>query len=157
MGVTQRLKGLDAFSRVGVILLATLLAYILFICVVFPMVKGEGFFSDELLDFRTPEHVHLNLIAIVLGLAAGTGMAIYTRPRECAEKHRIMADVLSKDEQLIVDIVKEAGEITQDSLTFRLGWQRPKLSTILTQLERMNIIQRRREGKTYVVFLAKKH
>lgn len=151
----HKARELDAVSRTAIITLLILASYITLICIIFPILSGERtFFSDTLLDFSEPEHVHLNLIAGMLSLAIGAAAAVATSPRkptECPEKGRILTDVLSKDEQRVIDIVKEAGEITQDSLTFRLGWSRPKVSTIITNLERMNIVQRRREGKTYVI------
>lgn len=48
----------------------------------------------------------------------------------------------------------EPGRITQDSLRFRLGWSKAKVSRILTNLDRKNIVQRERTGKTYAVFLS---
>jgi uncharacterized membrane protein len=41
-------------------------------------------------------------------------------------------------------------------LRFRLGWSKAKLSRILTNLDKMNLIQRERAGKTYNVFLAQR-
>lgn len=63
---------------------------------------------------------------------------------------------LSEDEKKILAEIEKEKEITQDSLRFRLEWSKAKVSTILTHLDKMGIIQRRREGKTYVVFLSKK-
>ena len=60
------------------------------------------------------------------------------------------------NEKKILDEVKRAGEITQDSLRFRLNWSKAKISTILTNLDKINLIQRERQGKTYKVFLSKK-
>ena len=63
--------------------------------------------------------------------------------------------MLTKDEKRLINTVEEAGEITQDSLRFRLEWSKAKVSAIVTGLERVNILQRKREGKTYSVFLSK--
>ncbi len=62
---------------------------------------------------------------------------------------------LSEDEKKILTEIEKEKEITQDSLRFRLEWSKAKVSTILTHLDKMGIIQRRREGKTYIVFLSK--
>jgi uncharacterized membrane protein len=156
----HKARELDTISRVAIIILLVLFSYILLICILFPLLAGERtLFSDTLLDFSEPEHVHLNLIAALLSIGLGVAAAIVTgqhHPAECPEQKRILTDVLSKDEQQVLAVVKETGEITQDSLTFRLGWSRPKVSTIITNLERMNVVQRRREGKTYVIFVAPK-
>jgi len=65
----------------------------------------------------------------------------------------IIKKALSDDEKAVVDEIRRAGEITQDSLRFRLDWSKAKLSRILTNLDKMNLIQRERVGKTYNVFL----
>lgn len=154
----RRARRLDPLSRTALVLLVAILSYIAFICIAFPLLRGERtLLSDSLLDLGNPEHVHLNLIAAVLGLGMGVAAALLTNPREneCPEKGQILSNVLSKNEQEVVDIVRETGEITQDSLTFRLGWSRPKVSTIVTNLERMNLVQRTRVGKTYAIIPAK--
>jgi len=68
----------------------------------------------------------------------------------------IIKRALSDDEKAVLDEIRRAGEITQDSLRFRLEWSKAKLSRILTNLDKMNLIQRERVGKTYNVFLAGK-
>ena len=56
---------------------------------------------------------------------------------------------------IFLDEIKKAGEITQDSLRFRLNWSKAKVSTILTNLDKIGLIQRERIGKTYKVYLQK--
>ena len=68
----------------------------------------------------------------------------------------IIKKALSVDEKKLVEEVEKAEEITQDSLRFRLEWSKAKVSTIISNLDRMGIIQRKREGKTYSVSLQKK-
>ncbi|MBI4053501.1 MAG: hypothetical protein HY394_05715 [Candidatus Diapherotrites archaeon] len=68
----------------------------------------------------------------------------------------ILKKALNGGEKKVLDEVEKAGEITQDSLRFRLGWSKAKISTILSNLDRKNLVQRERTGKTYKVFLEKK-
>jgi uncharacterized membrane protein len=68
----------------------------------------------------------------------------------------IIKRVLSDDERAVLDEIGRAGEITQDSLRFRLEWSKSKLSRILTNMDKLNLIQRERVGKTYTVFLTGK-
>lgn len=70
------------------------------------------------------------------------------------EELKIIKRALSEDEKAVIDEITRAGEITQDSLRFRLDWSKAKLSRILTNLDKMNIIQRERVGKTYNVFIS---
>lgn len=70
--------------------------------------------------------------------------------------YKILAKALSDDEKKVLEEIKKSKEITQDSLRFRLEWSKPKLSAILTSLDRRGIIQRERTGKTYKVTFDKK-
>jgi len=69
--------------------------------------------------------------------------------------NNIIRKALSEDEKSILEEIKKAGKITQDSLRFRLNWSKTKVSTILTNLDKINLIQRERTGKTYKVYLQK--
>lgn len=62
---------------------------------------------------------------------------------------------LSPDAKAALKEVKRSGSLTQDSLRLRLGWSKAKTSTILTNLDKLNLIQRERMGKTYRVFLSR--
>ena len=79
------------------------------------------------------------------------------KPKEPkTDELHIMKKALSPDEKRLVEEVEKAGEITQDSLRFRLNWSKAKISTILTNLDRIGIVQRQREGKTYLVKIENK-
>lgn len=62
---------------------------------------------------------------------------------------------LSPDAKAALKEVQRSGSVTQDSLRLRLGWSKAKTSTILTNLDKLNLIQRERMGKTYRVFLSR--
>lgn len=114
----------------------------------------------------------LNLISLILAIGAGIFLYYLIPEREGGkggvergeggktkaglrkrDKLRILRQVLSDDEKKILREVKKAKGITQDSLRFRLGWSKAKISAVLGRLDRARIIQRRREGKTYKLFL----
>jgi uncharacterized membrane protein len=98
--------------------------------------------------------------ALVPALLAGLAASVKTRPnpgpRKEASEYRILRRAMSKDEAAMYEAVREAGKITQDSLRARLGWTKAKTSRILTNLDRMALVQRERAGKTYNVFLQKR-
>lgn len=77
-------------------------------------------------------------------------------PKKHINETEILKKALSSEEKKLVEEVEKAGEITQDSLRFRLEWSKAKVSSILTNLDRMGMIQRQREGKTYLVKMQKK-
>ncbi len=62
---------------------------------------------------------------------------------------------LSSDAKAALKEIQRTGSITQDSLRLRLGWSKAKTSTILTNLDKLNLIQRERMGKTYRVVLSR--
>ena len=99
----------------------------------------------------------IRLLASLI-FAAGLGFfaSLYLFGLQSKDKeYSIMRKVLSEDEKAILDEIKKAGEITQDSLRFRLNWSKAKVSTILTNLDKRGLIQRERIGKTYNVYLQK--
>ena len=75
------------------------------------------------------------------------------KDKEKDKEFNIIKKALSEDERKILNEIKKAGEITQDSLRFRLNWSKAKISTILTNLDKKEIVQRQRTGKTYYVYL----
>ncbi len=68
---------------------------------------------------------------------------------------KILKKALTQEEKKALAEVEKAGEITQDSLRFRLGWSKAKTSAILSNLDRMGAVQRERQGKTYRIRLQK--
>lgn len=104
----------------------------------------------------------LALVSMIFAAAVGLIVSYFLRPQtriKINTKERAMKIIrksLSEDEKRMIDEIKKAGKITQDSLRFRLGWSKAKISTILTNLDKMNLIQRERSGKTYKVWISKK-
>ena len=97
-----------------------------------------------------------NLFSIIIALIVGIIISFYLfkdKEDKREDEFKILRKVLSEDEKKILSEIKKAGEITQDSLRFRLNWSKAKISTILTNLDRKGIIQRKRIGKTYNVYL----
>jgi uncharacterized membrane protein len=76
--------------------------------------------------------------------------------RRQIDEFDILKRALSADEQAVFQEIQRTGEITQDSLRFRLEWSKAKLSRILTRLDKMNLVQRERVGKTYNVFITRR-
>ena len=101
-----------------------------------------------------------NLFSLILALIIGIVISFYLfkqneKDKEKDKEFNIIKKALSEDERKILNEIKKAGEITQDSLRFRLNWSKAKISTILTNLDKRGLIQRERTGKTYKVYLEK--
>ena len=105
------------------------------------------------------------LLSLAIALVAGVLITLWLKPSMQTQPvspvqsaHRIdeleiIKRALSDDEKQVRDEIRRAGEITQDSLRFRLEWSKAKLSRIVTNLDKLNLIQRERFSKTYKVFL----
>ena len=105
----------------------------------------------------------INLFSMILAVFIGIIVSFYIFKHEKPlpqklsheQEYEIIKKALSDDEKAILSEISKAGEITQDSLKYRLNWSKAKISTILTNLDKMNLIQRERTGKTYKVYLQK--
>ena len=117
-----------------------------------PMVIQEG--EDHMV-------MHYKMsFSFVIGMAVGAVFFFSTCPRTTphpgvddvkSKNIAILRSALSDDERALVDIIKEYEGITQDSLRFRTGFSKSKVSALLVELEKKSIIDRERTGKTYKV------
>lgn len=69
------------------------------------------------------------------------------------EKFRIILKALDEYERKVMEIVKEQDGITQNTLKFRANMSKAKLSYILQELERRELVSRVKKGKTLEVHL----
>lgn len=104
--------------------------------------------------------VLVNLISFIFAVLAAFFISLFlfkfeTPKKEKDKEFAIIKKALSADEKKLIEEIKKTKEITQDSLRFRLGWSKAKISTILTKLDKMGLVQRERVGKTYKVYLQK--
>jgi len=152
---------LDQTSKSMLMLLGVLAAYMLSIGLINALFGGEKY-GDTLMDFSTGTNRVKNLLSLAAGLATGLGISIMLQERQAERRKRPEGElgatkkVLSKDERKIVEELEKTEEITQDSLRFRLGWSKAKVSAVASALDRLDVVQRQREGKTYIVKLSKR-
>jgi len=69
------------------------------------------------------------------------------------EKFNILLKGLNEEEQKVLKAVKEQDGITQQTLRLRTDLHKSKLSILLEQLEKKDLITRQDKGKTKEVFL----
>ena len=69
------------------------------------------------------------------------------------EKFEIILKALDPYERKILKVVKEQPGITQNTLRLRTEMSKAKLSYVLQELEKRNLIKRDKKGKTLAVFL----
>jgi len=159
------LKQIDNVSKIALVVLVAIIGYFLVFLIVSslstptqtPMMRmANEMMGINIMNFSTTKSITINLVSLVFGLGLGFLASLYLFKTQTEDKeYKILRKALSEDEKKILDEIKRAGEITQDSLRFRLDWSKTKVSTILTNLDKRGLIQRERIGKTYKVFLQK--
>ena len=161
----SKVRGLDLTTKIILIILAVLISYLLLFLIMSEVFVQETTFSwgnmmGNMMD-PGPDYTVAILLSLTLALVAGVLVTLWLKPTQTetvavakTDELEIIKRALSNDEKAVLDEIKRAGEITQDSLRFRLEWSKAKLSRILTNLDKLNIIQRERVGKTYNVFIA---
>lgn len=156
---------LDNVTKILLILLIGVILYFsifsilkpFFITQPTPMINMMGqMMGSGIMNFLSASSATMNLVSLIVAISIAILVSFYLFKHDTnEEKYKIVRKVMSEDEGVILDEIKKAGEITQDSLRFRLDWSKAKVSTILTNLDKMGLIQRERIGKTYKVYLQK--
>ncbi|MFV2041531.1 MAG: helix-turn-helix transcriptional regulator, partial [Candidatus Hydrothermarchaeales archaeon] len=57
-------------------------------------------------------------------------------------------------ERTLIDLISGSEGVTQDSIRFKTGFSKSKVSALLSDLEKKDIISRERLGRTYKVFIS---
>lgn len=69
------------------------------------------------------------------------------------DKFSLLLRPLDENERKVLMSIKEQRGITQSTLRFRANLSKAKISQILTEFEKKNLVERKAKGKTYEVFL----
>ena len=150
------IKKLDKVSKILIIILVIIASYFIVLTLIKPFFIKQPFSMAEMMNQVINKGLETeNYIAAIIAIILGFFLSIYLFSEDKEHEYKIIRKTLSEDEKKILDEIKKAGEITQDSLRFRLDWSKAKVSTILTNLDKINLIQRERTGKTYKVYQQK--
>lgn len=97
-------------------------------------------------------------LGTVLILIIAIGLFTYFRQFNSKEiEIKIPSSLLSEDEMAICDIIKnEGGKIKQKKLSNMTGFSKAKITKILTNLEKKELIEREPVGRTFIITLKKK-
>lgn len=160
----SKLKNIDFTTKIVLAVLVVVISYLLLFLVLSEIFVEETTWNNMMGHMMnpTPDYTVALLVSLVLALVAGLLVLLWLKPTKTpaitktdkTDELEIIKRALSDDEKAVLDEIRRAGEITQDSLRFRLEWSKAKLSRILTNLDKLNLIQRERLGKTYKVFIA---
>lgn len=151
------LRNLDSVTKILLIFLIGVILYLAIFSILKPFFIREptsmADMMNQMMGFNN-SFTTINLVSLIIALIVVLVISFYLFKQEDRE-YNILRKALSNDEKKILDEVKKSGEITQDSLRFRLDWSKAKISTILTNLDKRDLIQRERIGKTYKIYLQK--
>jgi len=110
------------------------------------LIKNSGFSSNILLILAALLIVLISLIYIIFNRSSKTKKV----------EIKIPPSLLSEDEMVICDIIKgEGGKIKQKKLSSITGFSKAKITKILTNLEKKELIEREPMGRTFVIILKK--
>ena len=156
---------LDNFTKALLILLIGVIFYFAVFLILKPFFVAEPasmasmmsqIMGSDIMNFSSNNSAIINLVSLIAAIIAAVVVSFYLFKHDAKEQeYNIIKRALSEDERSILEEIKKVDSITQDSLRFRLNWSKAKVSTILTNLDKMNLIQRERTGKTYKVYLQK--
>ena len=150
------LKFEDSVTKFMFVVLVSIVTYIVVLFVLKPIIVPENVGPMRMMNFNNQYSSWLNIISIALAILVGFIFSFKSgkKPKENKDELSIIKKALSLDEKKVLEEVEKAKwEITQDSLRFRLNWSKAKVSAIVSNLDRMNLIQRERLGKTYNILL----
>ena len=156
---------LDNVTKILLILLIGVIFYFVIFSILKPFFITEStpminmmsqMMGSDIMNFSSSSSTTMNLVSLIVAITVAIIVSFYLFKRDAKEEeYEIVRKGLSEDEKAILGEIKKSGEITQDSLRFRLNWSKAKISTILTNLDKRELIQRERIGKTYKVYLQK--
>ena len=69
------------------------------------------------------------------------------------DKFELVLRAMDDNEKMVIKAIKEQEGITQSTLKYRTDLSKSKVSQILTNFEKKNLIKREEKGKTYSVYL----
>jgi len=152
------LTNFNTVTKVLLVILAIAVSYFIISLIINPFTQPTSM-MDMMAQLNNSFGAD-TIIPLIIALIIGIIISFYlfkdkNKEDKKKDEFSIIRKALSEDEKKILDEIKKAKEITQDSLRFRLGWSKAKVSTILTNLDKRNLIQRERTGKTYNVYLQK--
>ncbi|WP_456367295.1 cell wall-binding repeat-containing protein [Thermococcus sp.] len=93
--------------------------------------------------------------AVILTLAIAIPSSLYYAKKKWAA-NRVPIEVLTEKERIVVKaILEKGGTVKQEELPELTGYSRPTISRIIQELEKKQLVEREKTGKTFIVKLTK--
>jgi uncharacterized membrane protein len=105
---------------------------------------------------------YLMTISFLGGMIGGFIFFIWSQKSMKGEKFEgalkrnldVLKKALGGDEVILVEMISVSDGITQDSIRFKTGFSKSKVSYLLSEMEKKDIIVREKLGRTYKVFIS---
>ncbi len=119
---------------------------------------GEGCPHEEINRINPLIYFSITIIVglILIGVYLMFPPKVKKKKIKNKSKFGTILSVLSEEEQTVMKTIKEQDGITQSTLRIRTDLSKTKLSFVLSDLEKKNLIKKVLKGKTNQVFLKRK-
>jgi uncharacterized membrane protein len=95
-------------------------------------------------------------------MIVGVAFFLWSRPSQSNEGSisnfkknlDVLKRALNEDEKALIEMISETEGVTQDSIRFKTGFSKSKVSTLLSEMEKKDIIIREKLGRTYKLFIS---
>ncbi|WP_297461079.1 cell wall-binding repeat-containing protein [Thermococcus sp.] len=95
------------------------------------------------------------IIAVLLSLGIAVPVSLYYAKKRWSS-NRVPIEVLTEKERIVVKaILDKGGTVKQEELPELTGYSRPTISRIIQELEKKQLVEREKVGKTFIVRLTK--
>ncbi|WP_297476955.1 cell wall-binding repeat-containing protein [Thermococcus sp.] len=95
------------------------------------------------------------ILAVAVSLAIAVPVSLYYAKKKWAA-NRVPIEVLTEKERIVVKaILEKGGTVKQEELPELTGYSRPTISRIIQELEKKQLVEREKVGKTFIVRLTK--
>ncbi|ASJ05910.1 cell wall-binding repeat-containing protein [Thermococcus pacificus] len=120
----------------------------------------QTYWFKENLKIEVPEQPkETNWMTVILAVVASLAVAVpvsfyYAKKKWAANK--VPIEVLTEKERIVVKaILEKGGTVKQEDLPELTGYSRPTISRIIQELEKKQLVEREKIGKTFIVKLTK--
>ena len=119
----------------------------------------QTYWFREDIVINVPEEKGTNwvtiLLAVLASLAVAVPVSLYYAKKKWAA-NRVPIEVLTEKERIVVKaILEKGGTVKQEELPDMTGYSRPTISRIVQELEKKQLVEREKVGKTFIVRLTK--
>lgn len=117
---------------------------------------AEGLLSIFLSGSESIMHYRMTL-SFLLGMGSGMLFYLWSKPgegRRTGDKGMdVLKRALTEDEMTLVEIIRASEGILQEDLRRETGFSRSKVSVHLLDLEKKGLIERKKSGRTFKVYI----